>query len=120
MKPQAGVQLKQPAEAAVTKAAAPTPCAQPQAAPVPTPMPAETEFAANNHDRIVTAMRSQLLPNGGTMHLRLDPPQLGELQVTIRMIDGVVSAAFETASGEAAKLLSHSLGQLKTCWNRRA
>jgi flagellar hook-length control protein FliK len=47
------------------------------------------------------------------MRIRLDPPELGTLQVTVRMLDGVMSASFETSSDQATKLLSHSLGQLR-------
>jgi flagellar hook-length control protein FliK len=84
------------------------------AAAVPAPPPApEPDFAAANHDRIVQSVRAQLLPNGGTMHIRLDPPELGAIQVTVRMIDGAMTASFETSNEQAAKLLSHSLGQLK-------
>jgi flagellar hook-length control protein FliK len=53
------------------------------------------------------------MPNGGTMHIRLDPPELGPLAVTVRLRNGVMEASFETSSDEAAKLLSHSLGSLK-------
>ena len=48
------------------------------------------------------------------MRLRLDPPDLGAMQVTVRMRDGVMSAEFQTSNDQAAKLLSHSLGDLKT------
>jgi flagellar hook-length control protein FliK len=84
----------------------------PQAAPAPTSQP-ETEFAATNHDKIISTVRTQLLPNGGTMQIRLDPPELGQMQVTVRMNDGVMTASFETSNDQATKLLSHSLGQLK-------
>ena len=89
------------------------PDAKPAPAPQPSQLPPEAEFATTNHDRIVTSLRSQLLPNGGTMHMRLDPPELGVLQVTVRTQDGVMTASFETSSDQATKLLRHSLGQLK-------
>jgi flagellar hook-length control protein FliK len=87
--------------------------ALPGPAPQPTPAP-ELDFANTNHDRIVSSIRGELLPNGGTMHIRLDPPELGALQVTVRMLDGVMTASFETSTDQATKLLSHSLGQLRT------
>jgi flagellar hook-length control protein FliK len=77
----------------------------------PTP---EARFAEDNHPGIVTGIRGQLLPTGGTMHIRLDPPELGPLAVTVRLRNGTVEASFETSSDEAAKLLSHSLSSLKT------
>jgi len=53
------------------------------------------------------------MPDGGTMQIRLDPANLGTVQVTVRVKDGSVSASFETSNDDATKLLSHSLGQLK-------
>jgi flagellar hook-length control protein FliK len=89
-------------------AAAPAPAAAPAA-----PTPREVEFARANHDRIVTDIRAQLLPKGGAMQIRLDPPQLGALQVAVHMLDGVMSVSFETSNSEATQMLSHSLTQLK-------
>lgn len=89
-----------------------TAAAAPQA-PAPTPAP-EQQFAIDNHARIVTAVRTSLLPNGGTMQIRLDPPELGALQISINLRDGVMSASFETSNDQATRLLSHSLNQLKT------
>src|SRR5206468_12374312 len=80
-------------------------------APVASP---EVQFAEANHPKIVAGVRSERLPNGGTMQIRLDPPELGALQVTVHMRDGVMTAAFETSNDDATRMLSHSLNQLKT------
>jgi flagellar hook-length control protein FliK len=88
--------------------------AAPAAKPAPLPdTPPELRFAADNHDRIVTNVRTQLLPGGGSMQIRLDPPELGALKVMVEMRDGVMTATFQTSSDEATRLLSHSLNQLK-------
>jgi flagellar hook-length control protein FliK len=79
-----------------------------------TVVPPQARFVAENQPKIVTAIHGQLLPNGGTMQLRLNPPELGAVQVTVHMRDGVMSAAFETTSDHATRLLSHSLGDLKS------
>jgi flagellar hook-length control protein FliK len=71
-------------------------------------------FVEENHPKIVTAIAGQLQPHGGTMQMRLDPPELGALQVTVHLKDGVMTASFETSNDEATKLLSHSLGTLKS------
>lgn len=92
---------------AETRNAAPTLSQSPAAAP-------EVRFATDNHEKIVTSMRSELLPNGGSMRIRLDPPQLGAMQVTVQFQDGFVTASFETSSDEATRLLGHSLNQLKS------
>lgn len=83
------------------------------AAAPPVPVRPEAEFAETNHDKIVTSLKSQLMPNGGTMRMRLDPPEMGVLQITVKMRDGAMTASFETSNGDATKLLSHSLSQLK-------
>jgi len=83
----------------------------PNAAPVE--KSPEGRFAEVNHPEIVRVVRGQLLPNGGTLQIRLDPPDLGPLNVTVTMRDGAMSAAFATANDQATRLLSHSLGQLK-------
>ena len=74
----------------------------------------EARFADNNHPEIVSGIQGKLLPNGGSMHIRLDPPELGALNVHVSMKDGVMTASFETSNDQASKLLSHSLSDLKT------
>ena len=75
--------------------------------------PPEARFAESNHGNIVSHIRTELLPQGGRMQIRLDPPELGVLNITVQMQDGVMTAAFHTASEQAANLLSHSLHELK-------
>ena len=68
--------------------------------PPPPPAP-EAQFAVDNHPKIITGIRGELIPGGGTMHIRLDPPELGALQVTVHMEDGVMSAMFQTSTDGA-------------------
>ncbi len=81
-------------------------------APQPAPPP-EAQLIEANHSRIITGIRAELLPHGGSMQIRLDPPELGVMQVQISMRDGVVTAAFHTTNDQATRMLSHSLDQLK-------
>jgi flagellar hook-length control protein FliK len=74
----------------------------------------QAQFAEDNHPKIISSIQGKLLPNGGTLQMRLDPPGLGDLQVTVHLKDGVMTASFATSSDEATKLLSHSLGTLKS------
>jgi flagellar hook-length control protein FliK len=100
--------------ASATRTNAPNPtAASPAPAQLPPP-PTAADFAAANHAQIVNSVHTQLLPNGGSIQLRLDPPDLGTMQVTVRMRDGMMSAEFQASNDQAAKLLSHSLGELKT------
>jgi hypothetical protein len=79
----------------------------------PLPVAPEVRFAEENHPKVVTAVKTQLLPGGGSIQLRLDPPDLGPLRLEVTMSEGVMSASFVAGSDQAASLLTHSLGQLK-------
>lgn len=76
--------------------------------------PAESRFAEQNHATIVKAIHGELLPEGGTLRIRLDPPELGSMQVTVHLRDGQMAASFETSNDQATSVLSHSLSQLKS------
>jgi flagellar hook-length control protein FliK len=102
----AGESLASPSPASVTTRSSPA------RATANTPNPG-ARFVAENHPSIVQSVKTQLLPTGGTMRLRLDPPELGAMQVSVHVKDGVVTASFETSNDQATKMLSHSLGQLK-------
>lgn len=73
-----------------------------------------SDFSETNHPKIVSAITGRLLPNGGAMQIRLDPPELGAMQLRVEMRDGVMTASFETSNDQATRLLSHSLGSLRT------
>jgi len=94
--------------------------AQSNAAPAPAPPPQpqraedpQLRFGQANYPQIVNAVRGQLLPTGGTMQIRLDPPELGALMITVNVRNGIIDASFQTANEQATQLLSHSMTQLK-------
>ena len=108
----------EPATSAVAMTAAPStsPAVQSSASPAPpapVPMAQEVEFAETNHPAMVSAIHAQGLPDGGRMQIRLDPPQLGSLEIHVEVRDGVLTASFQTSNDEATRLLSHSLSRLK-------
>lgn len=116
----AAAQLSAPAEADTDATASlqPTAPAKPvtQAAPVAQPQAVQhpdDRFVEQNVDRIVTGIKSDLTPNGGTMKIRLDPPNLGQLNIDVTLDEGVLTASFQTTNDEATRLLSHSMQQLK-------
>ena len=88
--------------------------AQATQASKPAPIDQTAQFAELNHPKLITAIHGQLLPSGGTMTLRLDPPELGAMHVRVEVRDGLMTASFETSNDQATKLLSHSLDQLKS------
>lgn len=82
--------------------------------PAPTPaMPPEKRFASDNVENVVKSVRTQLDAGGGQMKMRLDPPELGALEVAVKMVDGRMTASFTTSNEQATHLLSHSLNDLK-------
>ena len=95
-----------PANAAATQA-------QPAAAPSAAGQSPVAQFAEANQPSIVSTIHGSLLPNGGTMNITLNPPDLGAMQITVRMDNGVMSASFLTGNDQATRLLTHTLGQLK-------
>jgi flagellar hook-length control protein FliK len=74
----------------------------------------EQKFVQDNVDQVVTSVRTQSTAGGGTMNVRLDPPELGALQVAVKMIEGRLTASFTTSNEQATQLLSHSLQHLKS------
>jgi len=74
----------------------------------------EQQFAQDNVEEIVKNVKTTLLPGGGQMKIRLDPPQMGALQITVKMIGGKMSAQFDTDNDQATQLLSHSINHLKS------
>jgi flagellar hook-length control protein FliK len=109
----AGKALTLDAAAAAGQAQGPQAGAAHRATNLPAPQPPEVQFADSNHEPIVTGVKAQLLPHGGSMQIRLDPPELGALKVMVEMRDGAMTATFQTSNEEATRLLSHSLNQLK-------
>lgn len=81
-------------------------------APQPNLSP-EQKFVQDNVDQVVKSVRTQSMQGGGQMNVRLDPPELGALQVAVKMIEGRLTASFTTSNEQATQLLSHSLQHLK-------
>lgn len=64
--------------------------------------------------RIWRGVKSMLSHRGGTMTMRLEPHELGQLRVQMTLRDGVVQARFETVTAEAHALLKQTMGTLRT------
>ncbi len=73
----------------------------------------EQQFVEANHGSIVNDIQTRLMPGGGTMQIRLSPPELGAMQVRVEMHGETLAATFQTSTDQAAQLLTSGLGQLK-------
>jgi flagellar hook-length control protein FliK len=76
--------------------------------------PANENDPARVAEQAARALRSVVNQKGGSVVLRLTPPQLGELRVRVEMEGGVVSAKFEVANDQVRSLLQEHMGSLRT------
>jgi flagellar hook-length control protein FliK len=86
---------------------------------------AEKQFAEANGPSIIRAVQIQVdpsrdvggagsaSPSNGKITLRLDPPEVGALQVAVEMKNGLASVTLVTENPEAARLMTHTLGELR-------
>lgn len=82
-------------------------------------IPGEIQFAQANHPEIVSAIASRGPGDAHVMRIRLNPPELGAVLVRVDMRDGALAASFQTSTGEAARLLTHTLGDLRQALETR-
>lgn len=63
-------------------------------------------------EQALRAMRSVVNQRGGSLTLRLNPPELGDLRIRLEMTQHVVSARLETSTDAVRQLLQQQLPQL--------
>jgi hypothetical protein len=73
----------------------------------------EPPSPAASSTRVIDTMHALAGRRGGTVRLRLDPPELGHLTVTMKMNGGTVQVRLEASSGAAATLLEKGLATLR-------
>lgn len=99
-----------PAEAAAPASPAPAGTAQ-QAAPPPA-LP-HIDAPDPNVARLARALQSGINQNGGSVTLRMHPPELGVVKIDMQVRAGVVTATFHAEHPSIQNLLSHEMGQLR-------
>jgi hypothetical protein len=72
-------------------------------------IPDESRFTG----RVVRGLTAMLNSRGGTMTMRLDPPELGQLRVQMTLARGTVSASFIAQTPQAHALLEKNLAALR-------
>ena len=93
------------------------PAVQPQTATIQAKSAAEqTAAGARDEHRVaeqaMRAMRTVINQRGGSLTLRLNPPELGELRIRLEMQQHTVTARFEAANEMVRQLLQQQLPQL--------
>lgn len=82
------------------------------------PTPAVPDAGADGSEAPTTKLVARGLSalvgqKGGSMQIRLDPPSLGDLRITMTVVNGVVNAELKTAHGQAHALLAADLTSLR-------
>ena len=69
----------------------------------------------NDHaaGRILRGMSAMIHQHGGSLTMRLDPPELGSLRIQMAIANGSVSATFTPGTDAARGLLEQNISQLK-------
>ncbi|MEX2672952.1 MAG: flagellar hook-length control protein FliK [Phycisphaeraceae bacterium] len=73
----------------------------------------EGEVQATNASRLARAMQGAVNQGGGTMTLRMTPPEMGTVRIQLQVQGGTVNAALHAESEGARTLLSQQLSQLR-------
>jgi flagellar hook-length control protein FliK len=123
------VTAQTPASSAPSKA---TPAASTPSSPIiagsPAAPPTQTTSAtsasaaqqspASSHenvlDQVVLGLRGKLDPQNGKAEIRLDPPNMGSLKVSIALNKGSLTAQFETSTDVVRDLLSNHIDKLRS------
>lgn len=97
-------------------AGAPSPTSFAQSATMANATQAGTADAdgARVAEQAMRGMRSVLDSRGGTVTLRLNPPELGSLRIEVRLNAGNVQANFEASNAQAGSLLNQHMQALRT------
>lgn len=66
------------------------------------------------HARILRGLTATINQRGGSLTMRLDPPELGQLRIQMSIVRGIVTANFQVQTTQAQALLERSLATLKT------
>lgn len=77
------------------------------------PMNAAADETSPFASRVVRGLHTMLNHRGGSMTMRLDPPELGALKVQMTLRDGAVTAMFTAATAKAHSLLREHMGTLR-------
>jgi flagellar hook-length control protein FliK len=65
-------------------------------------------------EQIVTAAHLRLRGDGGTVDVRLDPPELGQIRLQVTLQDGVLVARLSAETAAACQLLEGQAGVLRS------
>ncbi len=100
----------------------PSPMASPSASPPAAPAVSEIDVPLPNVDaggdpanlaRVVRGLRGAVNQNGGSVTLRLQPPEMGFVRIQMELHNGTVNATLHSEHASVRTLLSQHLAQLR-------
>lgn len=108
---------------ATSASTTPQPTLEPAAAARVSVQPAQTTGGqivddAQATSNVVRGMSALVNQRGGVMHMRLEPPELGQLRVQMTIARGTVSAQFHAATAQAQQVLERNMTTLRTALER--
>lgn len=93
--------------------------AAPPTAQAPPPPAPESPVDQANLARVVRGMQGAVNQQGGSLTLRLTPPELGTVRIELAMQQGTVTARLHTETDAVRQLLNEHLGQLRAGLERQ-
>jgi flagellar hook-length control protein FliK len=90
----------------------------PPAAQIPPPDPSQLRDEANL-GRVIRGLGNAIHQRGGSLTLRLDPPELGAVRIELNVRDGLVQARFVTQQESVRNLLMDQMGHLRQALDRQ-
>ena len=73
----------------------------------------ESEQGALNNARLARGLSNAVKQGGGTVTLRLTPPEIGTVRIQMQLTGTALSASMHTETASAHQLLTQQLGQLR-------
>ncbi len=73
----------------------------------------DSDMDAANVARVARGLQSALQQNGGSVTLRLHPPELGFVRIEMQVSNGTVSATLQSEQPQVRELLHQQLAQLR-------
>ncbi|MEX2213103.1 MAG: flagellar hook-length control protein FliK [Phycisphaeraceae bacterium] len=83
------------------------------------PVPEQNVRDDVNVGRVVRGLQSAVNQRGGSVTLRLTPPELGAVRIELMVKDGVVNARFTAQHESVRNLLMDQMGHLRTALDRQ-
>jgi flagellar hook-length control protein FliK len=107
--------LPKPAAVSASPGAGPAARAAPAAQSLPplAPPPSPVAVSDPNVARVARGLQNAIAQRGGSVTLRLQPPELGLVRIELAVVNGTANVRFQADDESVRMLLSHQMGNLR-------